>query len=108
MRQINHGKNDMIRPNDTQRFRPENCASCREKAAMLQALDFALQETVLYLDAYPNCMQALDYYHSLIEQKTAVLESYEKTCGPVSMYGNQSRTSWDWVKGPWPWEPEAN
>ena len=29
-------------------------------------------------------------------------------CGPMTMYGNVSRDSWDWVKGPWPWEPDAN
>jgi hypothetical protein len=29
--------------------------SCREKMKQLQALDFAIQETVLYLDAYPDC-----------------------------------------------------
>ena len=82
--------------------------SCREKMKMLQALNFAIQETVLYLDAYPDCSQALDYYHSLIEQRKAVLEAYETACGPTNMYGNKSRTSWDWVKGPWPWELDAN
>ncbi len=74
----------------------------------LRALDFAIQETVLFLDAYPENRQALDYYHQLLEQRKQVLASHQKNCGPVSMYGNESRTSWDWVKGPWPWEPDAN
>ena len=75
---------------------------------MLRALDFAIQETVLYLDAYPENPQALEYYHQLLEQRNQTMAAYEKKCGPLNMYGNASRTSWDWVEGPWPWEPEAN
>ena len=37
-----------------------------------------------------------------------VLHAYEKACGPMTMYGNKSQRSWDWVEGPWPWESEAN
>ena len=82
-----------------------NC--CREREA-LRAINFAIQETVLFLDAYPCHPEALEYYHALIEQREKLLASYQKHCGPMTMYGNTSRTSWDWVKGPWPWETEAN
>ena len=82
--------------------------SCRDWKMMLQALDFALQETVRYLDAYPDNQQALNYYHQLLARRAEVMDSYEKGCAPVTMYGNQSRNSWDWVLGPWPWELDAN
>jgi len=82
-----------------------NC--CREREA-LRAINFAIQETVLFLDAYPCHPEALEYYHALIEQREKLLASYQKHCGPMTMYGNTSRESWDWVKGPWPWETEAN
>lgn len=82
--------------------------TCRDQLKAMQALDFAIQETVLYLDAYPNCEQALEYYHTLIEQRRELSESYEASCGPISIYGNTSKHSWDWVAAPWPWEPEAN
>ena len=87
-----------------------SCATgaCRERTKMLQALDFAIVETALYLDAYPENRQALEYYHGLLAQREETMEAYEKNCGPVTMYGNRSRTSWDWVEGPWPWEPDAN
>jgi len=84
------------------------CASCQRDLKKLRAIDFAIQETVLYLDAYPDNRQALEYYHKLIEMRTRLLSSYEKTCGPLSIYGNTSRQSWDWVEGPWPWEHDAN
>ena len=82
-----------------------NCCQMREK---LRAINFAIQETVLYLDAYPCHPEALAYYHALIEEREKLLACYEKNCGPMTMYGNTSRDSWDWVKGPWPWEPDAN
>ena len=81
---------------------------CREDMNQLRAIDFAIQETVLYLDAYPENKQALEYYHQLLEKRKECLSAYETNCGPVTMYGNTSRSSWDWVEGPWPWEPEAN
>ena len=85
-----------------------NRGKCRDELKMLRAIDFAIQETVLFLDAYPDHKQALQYYHQLIEHRKMLMEKYEKTCGPLTMYGNQSRTSWDWVEGPWPWEADAN
>ncbi len=81
---------------------------CREYLETLRALDFALVETALYLDAYPDHPEALSYYHALIAEKEKVASAYEKACGPMTIYSNRSRTSWDWVKGPWPWEPDAN
>ena len=70
-----------------------NCRGEREK---LRAINFAIQETVLYLDAYPCHPEALAYYHALIEERGKLLASYQKNCGPMTMYGNVSRQSWDW------------
>ncbi len=94
----------MLRPSNY------NCnrGNCRNDMKMLRALDFAIQETVLYLDAYPENRQALQYYHQLMEKRRELAEAYERGCGPLTMYGNQSHTSWDWVEGPWPWEADAN
>lgn len=82
--------------------------SCKDQMDLLRAIDFAIQETVLYLDAYPSNAKALAYYHKLIEQRRQVMEYYEQSCGPVTMYGNRSNTSWDWISDPWPWEADAN
>jgi spore coat protein JB len=82
--------------------------TCAAKLEKIRALDFALQETVLYLDAYPQNRQALNYYHQLIKQRKQMMEDYEAKCGPLTMYGNTSQNSWDWINGPWPWEHDAN
>ena len=91
-----------------QRNNAGNGMPCKDALDLLQALDFAINETVLYLDAYPNSSQALAYYHKLIEQRMQVLKHYEMSCGPLTMYGNTSTTSWDWINQPWPWEADAN
>ena len=86
-------------------------ASCygRDKLLKeLQSIDFSLIETVLYLDVYPHSDKALDYYHQLKQKRCAILAEYEKTYGPITMHGNESCQSWDWINGPWPWEPDAN
>ncbi|MBQ9805800.1 MAG: spore coat protein CotJB [Clostridia bacterium] len=81
---------------------------CKKQMQMLRALDFAIQETVLYLDAYPDNRQALEYYHRLIEERRAAMTEYENGCGPVTMYGNTDRQHWHWIDSPWPWEADAN
>ena len=81
---------------------------CKDQLDTIRALDFAIQETALYLDAYPPHPEALKYYHALIEQRNKMTEAYERSCAPLTIYGNMSRISWDWIKGPWPWEPNAN
>ena len=83
----------------------KNCAFIMKK---LREIDFCLTETVLYLDAYPDHAQALDYYHKLLCERASLMEQYQQNCGPLTFYGNESRTSWDWVKMPWPWEVDAD
>ncbi len=74
----------------------------------LQAIDFAIQETVLYLDAYPGNSNALAYYHQLLKERETLMDTIENHRGPMTMYGNKSHTSWDWTDKPWPWEFDAN
>lgn len=76
-------------------------------AEQLRALDFAIQETVLYLDAYPDCREALNYYHELLRQRKEIAEDYEDRIGPLTVYGNRSKDSWDWIAGPWPWQSDG-
>ena len=78
--------------------------NCHDPAMKLKAVDFAIQETVLYLDAYPCDEQALKYYHELLEVRCGIVKEYEGSCAPITMMGNKSTTSWDWISSPWPWE----
>lgn len=74
----------------------------------IRTVDFALYEVVLYLDAYPHAQEALDTYHKLLCRRKDLYEQYERTYGPVTVTGNSSHNSWDWIEKPFPWEPSAN
>ena len=71
----------------------------------IRQVDFALYDTVLYLDAYPHCRKALAHYHSLLEIRRRLCSEYEAKHGPITAFGNESKDSWDWTETPWPWEP---
>lgn len=70
----------------------------------LQEVEFALYELTLYLDAYPESKDALMHYHSMLDARRALVAEYQAKHGPLTMYGNESTTSWDWASTPWPWE----
>lgn len=74
----------------------------------LQAIDFALTETVLYLDAYPHSKAALDYYHKLLCERERLCDALAKNNIPLTHRDNVSKTEWNWTNSPWPWHPDAN
>ena len=82
-------------------MRPNNCEQTLQK---LRQIDFALYDVILYLDAYPNCRKALSYYHSLIEMQRKLKAEYESHYGPLTAFGNESKSTWEWTATPWPWE----
>ena len=74
----------------------------------IRAVDFALYETVLYLDVYPHSCDALENYRKLKAQSEALHKEYETTHAPLTAFGNESETSWDWMSKPFPWEYDAD
>ena len=87
---------------------PMNCADCKSLKKKLQTVDFAIIETVLFLNAYPKNAQALEYYHKLVCERKMLEKAINEKCGPLTHMGNESRTEWNWVSSPWPWEVDAN
>ena len=81
-------------------------ASCKRLMEQIRAVDFALYETVLYLDVYPHSCDALENYRKLRAQSEALRAEYEATCGPLTAFGNRGDT-WDWMRNPFPWEYDA-
>ena len=66
-------------------------------------------ETVLYLDAYPECNEALSYYHTLKKEREKVVEELSRKCNmPITAFDNDSMDKWNWINAPWPWEYDAN
>ena len=99
-------RNDNCR-NDGCRNDNNDDKNCRATMNKLRAVDFALTETVLYLDAYPDSEEAMKLYCKLVGERNQLIDAYESKCGPLTMYGNNG-SIWNWTEGPWPWEAEAN
>ena len=89
----------------TQRIEQSRCKSLLRE---LQLLDFSIYDTVLYLDAYPDSKEALEYYKTLLQERRSLAEQYEENCGPLTNCGVRNSAVWDWTKLPWPWELGAN
>ena len=82
---------------------------CKAIARRLQKIDFSIVVTILYLDAYPECKKALEYYHKLLSERDALRSALASKCKrPMSPIENDSDCSWDWISSPWPWEASAN
>ncbi len=81
---------------------PSRCALLKK----LQALDFAVIETGLFLDTHPTDAKVLKYYKETLEERNNVMKQFEQLYGPLTIFANTSDTNWQWVKGPWPWELE--
>ena len=84
-------------------------SSCRSLCQKLKKIDFSLIDTILYLDAYPECKKALAYYHKLKAEREMIIDMLSKKCNtPITNLNNSSEDSWNWVEQPWPWDPSAN
>lgn len=75
----------------------------------IRICDFVLYELALFLDTHPDCCEALELFHKYYEMRTNAVEEYTRQFGPLVMNDAHNNTQkWCWLKGPWPWEREAN
>lgn len=68
----------------------------------LYAYSFMAHESLLYLDAYPNSPEALECYNKYKKLEMRTKSEYESKYGPLT--APVETTSWQWTKGPWPWQ----
>lgn len=82
------------------------CGSGAEAALLrkIQEIDFSIYDIVLYLDAYPNCAEALAYYHTLLDTRAVLVSEYEHKYGPLTAFSNYNKSAWEWTVTPWPWQ----
>ena len=73
----------------------------------LQTIDFSLVDTVLYLDAYPDCHRAKAKYNELLGQRSEILAKLAEAGVPMNNLSVLTE-GWSWTDGPWPWEYDAN
>lgn len=75
---------------------------------MIQKYDFALYDLMLYLDTHTGCQEALALFRKYKSQREKAIAEYTSRFGPLQAVHQQSEHEWDWGKGPYPWEKEAN
>ena len=98
-----------IRPNPAPRCNScNNGGSCAGKLQRLRALDFAIVDAGLYLDAYPDSASALEYYKRLVTERERLAAAINIECMPLTSRDGAVGGKWKWTDGPWPWQPEAN
>ncbi len=87
-----------------------NC-SCNDninKQALLHeimALNFAVNDLVLYLDTHPEDSKAICMHNEYVKKVIALTEKYQSLFGPLTV--NFTSDTWDWINEPWPWERGA-
>ncbi|MBQ7761122.1 MAG: spore coat protein CotJB [Clostridia bacterium] len=65
---------------------------------------FSAYEALLYLDAYPNSREALNFYNKYRRLEAKARADYESKYGPLTMPFEANE--WNWTNGPWPWQLE--
>ena len=71
-------------------------------------VDFAIVDTVLYLDAYPNDRGALSYYKKLVAERDKLMAALAAASQPITHRNELGEERWSWTDGPWPWDAQAN
>lgn len=74
----------------------------------IQEYSFALYDTILFLDAYPDNRTALENYRKYKKVYEEAAALYEANYGPLTIKGVQCPDKWTWATDPWPWELAAN
>ncbi len=74
----------------------------------LQALSFAISELGLYLDTHPEDQEALSLFRQYVQLYEQGVQQYQKLYGPLTITASGQGSGFDWVKGPWPWDIDAN
>ncbi len=70
----------------------------------LMALNFVLQELALYLDTHQSDSAAFATYKSFLQLYNDGRSKYVELYGPITRSDLALSASYDWLKGPWPWE----
>ncbi|MFW5971948.1 MAG: spore coat protein CotJB [Bacillota bacterium] len=82
---------------------------CEVNTALLKEImsyNFAILETVLYLNTHPEDRAVLKLHNKYAKRYMELLEEYQETYGPLYSDYPDADFPWRWVNDPWPWEIE--
>ncbi|HLV08577.1 MAG TPA: spore coat protein CotJB [Halanaerobiales bacterium] len=70
----------------------------------IQQLNFAVLETVLYLNTHPRCREVLRLHNELSREYHEAIDEYQRRYGPLYADYADADYPWQWKDSPWPWE----
>lgn len=79
-----------------------NNMSKNELLNQIMALNFAVNDLVLYLDVHPTDSKAICLHNEYSKKVVLLTEEYQRLYGPLTV--NFTSDTWDWIDEPWPWE----
>lgn len=82
------------------------CKFCKKLKCRIQVLEFALHETILYLNTHPCDCEALRYYYKIKCSLDKAERIYNRRCGPLTNKDVNTEYGWEWAQSKWPWEGE--
>ena len=72
----------------------------------IDAWDFMITETVLFLDTHPTNRRAMANLETAKQRRAAAVKEYEAAFGPYIKQAEDGviNNRWTWLDSPWPWE----
>lgn len=70
----------------------------------MQALGFAVDELIEYLDTHPDDKEAVELLRSYAKCYQESMEKYEQECGPLWAKNAANSGKYTWLHDPWPWD----
>lgn len=82
---------------------------CDVNTAMLREVmsyNFAVLETVLYLNTHPEDQTVLNLHNRYAQRYQELLNEYSERYSPLYSDFPNADFPWNWVNDPWPWDIE--
>lgn len=77
----------------------------REKLLFeIQKNNFCAHEINLYLDTHKANNELCQLYHQYLRTSKELTKQYSAEYGPLNISQSNCNNSFEWIKGPWPWE----
>lgn len=74
----------------------------------LSAIAFCMYDLQLFLNTHPSDANAIMLFSQYRQKYRTAAAEYERKYGPLTAENGVVDNSWRWVRGPWPWEYDAN
>ncbi|MFW6308529.1 MAG: spore coat protein CotJB [bacterium] len=70
----------------------------------IMQLQFAVIETVLYLNTHPEDRTVLDLHNNYARRLHRLMHKYQEEYGPLTSSHPDADYPWQWIDEPWPWD----